>query len=70
MFFSRRNVKGKAAEEKRRLEESGINGLKKFNCQLDDIEKRVLAIITPDVVDGDGTSQERGLNRPVSFGLI
>ena len=68
--YFRRNVKAKASEEKRKLNESGVNGLIGVKSNLDDVERRVVTIITPDVIDGDGESQERGFNRPVCISAL
>lgn len=45
------------------LNRSGINGTDPIN-ELDDVEKRIISIISVDAVDGDGSTIELGVTSP------
>lgn len=54
-------IKLKSAEIKETVNQSGVNGLKPIK-ELNDNEIRILSVMTSDYVDGDGETQEGGLN--------
>lgn len=65
----RRNTKTKASNIRQQREESGVNGFRRIK-DLDEQEKRLFAIMTPDAVDGDGETQERGFGSASTAPLV
>lgn len=56
------SIKLKAAEIKNAQNQSGINGLPKVK-ELNEVEIRILSVMSSDYVDGDGETQEGGFNQ-------